>query len=72
MPIGVDFSAEASVSELIVALGNGIPKLPIKTDIRHAIGKDAGDTVGTTWGERIDWLLSPVRAGAIATRVYGM
>jgi hypothetical protein len=55
-----------------VALGNGIPKLPIKTDIRHAIGKDAGDTVGTTWGERIDWLLSPVRAGAIATRVYGM
>jgi hypothetical protein len=32
----------------LIALGNGTNKLPIKTDIRQAIGKDVGYTVGTT------------------------
>lgn len=37
-----------------MALGDGRHKLPVKTDIRKAIGKDVGDTVTVTLEERVD------------------
>jgi hypothetical protein len=36
-----------------MALGNGSHKLPVKTDVRKAIGKAAGDTVRVRLDERI-------------------
>jgi hypothetical protein len=36
-----------------MALGNGTHKLPVRADIRHAIGKDVGDTVAISLEERI-------------------
>ena len=36
-----------------MALGDGRHKLPVKTDIRQAIGKDVGDTVAIFLEERI-------------------
>jgi hypothetical protein len=36
-----------------MALGNGTHKLPVKTDIRRAIGKEVGDTVTIILEERI-------------------
>src|ERR1700726_1645449 len=36
-----------------MALGNGTHKLPVRVDIRQAIGKDVGDTVAISLEERI-------------------
>ncbi len=36
-----------------MALGNGTHKLPVRADIRHAIGTDVGDTVAISLEERI-------------------
>jgi hypothetical protein len=36
-----------------MALGNGTHKLPVKADIRRAIGKNVGETVKVVLEERI-------------------
>jgi Domain of unknown function (DUF1905) len=37
-----------------MAMGDGTHKLPVKAEVRRAIGKDAGDTVRVRLLERID------------------
>jgi hypothetical protein len=37
-----------------MAMGNGTHKLPVKADVRKAIGKEAGDRVAIRLEERID------------------
>jgi hypothetical protein len=36
-----------------MALGDGTHKLPVKADVRRAIGKEAGDTVRVRLDERL-------------------
>ena len=38
-----------------MALGDGRHKLPIKADVRKAIGKEAGDRVTVRLATRIGW-----------------
>ena len=48
-----EFSAPQPFESALMAQGDGTHRLPVKADLRHAIGKEAGDTVQVRLEERI-------------------
>jgi hypothetical protein len=51
-----------------MAMGNGVHMLPVKADIRKAIGKDAGEMVTIRLGERIEADKSRLRRKTKSTK----
>ena len=50
---GARHDRRASVPELVDGAGDGTHKLPVKAEIRRAIGKEAGDTATVQLEERL-------------------
>ena len=50
---GPRFDRRTSVPKLVHGMGDGTHKLPVKAEIRRAIGKEAGDNVAVQLEERL-------------------